>query len=359
MTLSYRKVFLDRDFVEDKDGYLYCVVGYVHPPDRVLAYLKYVPTRSLDTIWFKGKVGYDRVLKYYSSVAVTESFKILKKVKPHYIYYDNVFNITFIGVPISEIRKHYIPEERLKEIIESGGNDELEQDLIELVKCLSEITNVKIQSFGISGSILTSIHHPRYSDIDLTVYGIANSWTLIKVLREADGKDKIKLPEDNVIKEWALEVSKHHPLTPKEAYLIYVEKKMRLVFKESRVFSIHPILLPEEVDEKYGDKIYVPKDLIKIKGKVVDNRLSIFLPGKYIVDDVSVLEGKREYSEIEEVVTFEGLYSGILDVDEEFIAYGKVEEVHDRIKGRKYLRLVIGSAEAKGKDYIKPLRWLR
>jgi len=358
MTSSYRKVFLDRDFVEDRDGYLYCVVGYVHPPDKVLAYLKYVPTQSLDTIWFRGKIGYNRVLKYYSSVAVSESFKILRKIKPHYIYYDDVFNITFIGVPVGEIRKHYIPEERLKEIIVNGGEDELERDLAELVGYLSEITNIKTQYFGISGSILMRIHNPKYSDIDLTVYGITNSWKLIGALREVEG-GKISLPEDDVIKEWALEVSKHHPLTPKEAYLMYVEKRMRLVFKGYRVFSVHPILMPEEVDEKYGDKTYVPKDLVKIRGKVVNSSLSIFLPGRYMVSDVEVLEGKDELSEIKEVVTFEGIYSGILDVDEEFIAYGKVEEVYDKIKDSRYFRLVIGSAEAKGKDYIKPLRWLR
>jgi len=33
----------DRDFVETLEGLLFCVVGYLHPPDKYTAYLKYSP----------------------------------------------------------------------------------------------------------------------------------------------------------------------------------------------------------------------------------------------------------------------------------------------------------------------------
>src|SRR5947199_7270211 len=36
----------DRDFVETREGFFFCLVGYVHPPDRYLAYLKYTPAAA-------------------------------------------------------------------------------------------------------------------------------------------------------------------------------------------------------------------------------------------------------------------------------------------------------------------------
>ena len=38
--------FKDRDFLRTTDGLLFCVVGYLHPPDRVTGYVKYVPVAS-------------------------------------------------------------------------------------------------------------------------------------------------------------------------------------------------------------------------------------------------------------------------------------------------------------------------
>ena len=350
------KEFRDRDFIEDRDGYLFCVVGYVHPPDRVLAYLKYIPS-SKETIWQRKEIKYDRVLKYYSSVAVMDSMRILKKSKPNYIYFDKYFNIKFIGVPRSEIKVHYVPEKRLRKIIYEQ-KDSLEKDLAELVSYLSEISGVNLEYFGISGSILLGIHNPKYSDIDLMIYGRDNSFKLLEAVNQVLNKGYVSLPDRVTLEKWAFEISKHHPLTPSEAMKLYMEKKMRLVFKGKRVFSLHPAKLSNEIKEKYGDRIYEPICLVKIKGVVKNISDSIFLPATYIVNNVEIIEGSFK-GEIREVVTFEGLYAGLLKEGEKFIAYGKVEKVVEVKTGKTHYRLVVGSAEAKGKDYIKPLRWFK
>lgn len=351
--------FKDRDFIEDLDGFLYCVIGYLHPPNRVLAYLKYVPSKSKNTIWYRNEIGFVRVLKQYSSVKVIEAMKLLEVKKPHYIYYDNFFNIKFLGVPKKEIKKHYMPELKLEKIVENGPKDILEHELIELVNYLVEISNVEPSYFGVSGSILVGIHNPKYSDIDLMIYGRRNSLNLINAINENIGKSKtISLPDKEVLLSWAQEVSAIHPLTLEEAMKLYVEKKMRLVFKHRRIFSIHPAKLDSEILDKYGEKIYQPLSLIKIRGKVTDDSESLFLPATYFVDNVKVLDGNVP-GEITEITTFEGLYSNLLTVGEEFIAYGKVEKVTNLRTSETYYRLVIGSAEAKGKDYIKPLRWFK
>ena len=33
----------DHDFIRTEENYLFCVIGYSHPEDRIISYLKYVP----------------------------------------------------------------------------------------------------------------------------------------------------------------------------------------------------------------------------------------------------------------------------------------------------------------------------
>ena len=40
------KKFRDRDFIQTKEGFYFCVIGSIHPPDRIISYIKYVPSKS-------------------------------------------------------------------------------------------------------------------------------------------------------------------------------------------------------------------------------------------------------------------------------------------------------------------------
>ena len=46
MSAGPRRPPKDRDFVETAEGFFFCLVGYLHPPDRYTAYLKYTPAES-------------------------------------------------------------------------------------------------------------------------------------------------------------------------------------------------------------------------------------------------------------------------------------------------------------------------
>ncbi|RJS76470.1 hypothetical protein CW712_01525, partial [Candidatus Bathyarchaeota archaeon] len=66
-------------------------------------------------------------------------------------------------------------------------------------------------------------------------------------------------------------------------------------------------------------------------------------------------EGKRT-DDIREVASYEGLYGGISEEGGEILVYGKLEHVSDIRLGTEYHRVLVGSKEAGGKDYIKPLQ---
>ncbi|MCS7385530.1 MAG: hypothetical protein NDF55_02150 [archaeon GB-1867-005] len=127
---------------------------------------------------------------------------------------------------------------------------------------------------------------------------------------------------------------------------------------KNKFFSLHPVKTEGEVHEEYESRIYKPKGLILIKCTVSDAKDAIFLPSKYIVNEVEIIEGPK-VNDIREVVSFEGLFCDIASAGEKIYVKGKLEEVIDLSSGDKYHRVQVGSFEAKGQDHIKPSRWLK
>ena len=181
----------DRDFIQTVDEHVFCVVGYLHPPDGYTAYLKYVP--SPDGKWGKDGQRYSRTLSFYHVSQVEITYRYLKEGYPQYLYYCPVRNTTTSWVPKSHVKEYYHPMEKLHEIRTRGANDPLEQKLTDLSTLLEEKVGIN-GSLGVTGSILTRTHNPSFSDIDLTVYGYGASSRLMEALRELKEEADIVKP---------------------------------------------------------------------------------------------------------------------------------------------------------------------
>jgi predicted nucleotidyltransferase len=59
---------------------------------------------------------------------------------------------------------------------------------------------------------------------------------------------------------------------------------------------------------------------------------------------------------VKEVVSYEGLYDSLADKGEAIEARGKLEHIIDRRTGEEYDRVLVGSPEGRGREYIKPLQ---
>ena len=362
MTLGSSRVkscFRDRDYLMDEEGMFFCVIGNVHPPDRVISYLKYVPERiSESTKWKKGDIGYNRILPYYSTVGVLSTQEYLSRRKPEYLYRDPFMNILITAVPIKSIKVHFLPEERVRQMFSSERRDPLEEETVELISILSNECGIPKESFGVTGSLLIGIHDPGFSDIDLIIYGRENSSKLMKELpRIYESYEELETLSGEILQRRIEEVSRIYFLEPKVAAKLCRRKKDRGLFR-GRQFSIHPVKTEEEVEEKYGLRKYEFMGMITICGTVENCRDSIFMPSKYSVKDVRTLEGKAR-PEIKEVVSYEGLYSGIAEEGEEIVARGKLELVENIEEGSTFFRVLVGSFEARGRDFILPKSWLR
>jgi predicted nucleotidyltransferase len=345
--------FSDRDFLRTKEGFFFCVVGQLHPPNRVISYLKYVPARM--GRWGRGKWRFKRVLRDYTIPSLLETFRLLEKDHPQYLFYSPFFNVLMTAVPLDSIARHYKPEEKMAQLITSKRLDLLQKKLKKFVLLLAEKSGMTPEFFGVTGSILMSIHRLSVSDLDITVYGYKNCLALKRALMNIYSMNSagIKRFEGAALNAWCRSKTRAHPLTFDEAREIYKRKWNIGTFEDTR-FSVHPIKLEEEVTEEYADKVYEPIGTVVAGAVVHQNFDSMFLPAVYQAREAKIIKGPQA-TDIEEIVSYEGLYGDIAEVGEIILVKGKLEQVTDKKNKRKYHRILVGSPEGKGTEYIKVL----
>ena len=342
--------FQDRDFLQTQEGFFFCVVGAVHPLDRVISYIKYLPSDS--GVWGNKKQQFNRILKNYTISNLLETFQYLEKNHPQYLFKSPVDNITVTAVPCECIKQHLMPEKKLEQLRNSGDLDSLQKKLLRFTNYLQEISGITQTAFGITGSILLDIHQPSFSDLDVIVYGTKNSWKLKQALISQQGPDSpIKRLQDKALDEWCIKKTQQYPMNKQDALNLY-NRKWNLGYFEETYVSIHPAKKQSEITEKYGSKTYQPIGQVTIKAVVSDSVDSLFLPAVYKVTDVTFLENEHS-ANISEVVTYEGLYSSLAETGEKIQVKGKLEKVIEKQINKQSYRVVVGSPEGKGTEYIK------
>ncbi len=343
--------FLDRDFLKTVEGFLFCVVGGTHPRNRVISYLKYIPSR--EGRWGRRGESYSRTMPNYTIPSLAANIRMLTEEYPQYIFHSRMLNVTMSAVPKRFIAEHYAPEKQLQHLFEAEEVDPLQETAIQLASYLSQETSIPKDHFGVTGSILTNIHQPAFSDIDLVVYGCEEGWKLKRFLqRELEAGDSVMTKHRGkavakLLEKWL----NKYPLTLNEAAEIF-RRRWNYGFFKDTPFSIHAVKTRGEVREVYGDTRYTPLTLVEGKARITEVKNSLVLPCTYGIDFLEVLEGGLT---LENVVTYDGFYGGIYDCGDVVRVRGKLEKVRDRRRRRVYHRIVVGSLEAQGEDYIKPI----
>ncbi len=343
--------FRDRDFIKTREGFFFCVVGPFHPSDRVISYLKYVPTEF--GVWGRGKKRFKRVMRTYTIPSLLETFSVLERDYPHYLFYSSIYNIRMTAVPYTHVKKHFEPEEKLAQLLRAKRLDPLQEKLARFTSFLAETSKTPLSSFGVTGSILLNIHRPEFSDLDVTVYGLRKSLAVKNALAAEYSllDSSVRRFKGEILKAWCKAKARNYPLTLNEASKIY-ERRWNVGLFENTRFSVHPVKLEHELAEKYGDKTYYPVGTVTVRAVVCENADYMFLPAVYGVRDVEIVEGPS-VADIKEVVSYEGLYDSLAEVGEDIEVRGKLERVLDAKTGREHHRVLVGSPEGKGMEYVK------
>ena len=336
----------DRDFLRTREGMFFCVTGYLHPPDRYTGYLKYSPASKGK--WEDDVTAYRRELPYYHVRNVAKTIRFLEEHYPAYVHDCHVRDLRFSMVPEERVVRYYAPEMRMQQILDAP-QDPLEEQVRALAKDVMRVADIDRAKLGITGSVLIGLHNPRFSDIDLTVYGLTNAQRLRATLRERGIRSARPL-DDAYVAKWTKGIAGRFPLTVKQAEHI-AARRWNYGTYEGRYFSVHPIRSDDEITERYGDHTYRGEGTALIRATVEDVGEALYMPAIYRVQDVHVLDGESAAAAVQEVVSHEGLYRDIADVGTVVEAKGKLESVDGQPR-----HLVIGSTELAGRGYIVPVR---
>lgn len=319
-------------YVESTDGLLFAVKGLIHPPEAVVAYLRYAP--DSDGERKRDGVRYRRLYQF------EEQEGLLRERHPLYLFSDPIFGERLQGVPKECIKLVHNPCLKLAELRRRESLDELEEKAVEFADLLAGRAKVPENSIGISGSILVGLH-TRHSDLDAVVYGSEHCWAVHSALRELlnePGGEVRKLNEEEMRELYASR-SQDTPMSFEDFTWLESRKVIQGRFRDCEYF-IRFVKDLAEVGEGYGDRKYTPLGQAKIEATVADANESIFTPCTYSVEDVRLPDG-LEVGGLREIVSFRGRFCEQAKEGERVIAKGKLEKVAAR-EGEVYHRLLLG-----------------
>lgn len=321
-------------FVETVDGLIFEVKGLVHPADRIIAFLRYIPDPKGDRTR-DGK-------KFTKIYGLTEKYKFIRSNYPEYLFYDWVRQREMQGVPYGMIKKIYCPQEKLRTLMKQKWKDKTETTAVKFATAIAKNAVVSLEDIGISGSILVDLRI-KNSDIDLVVYGKKNGLRIYKWLEKTRTEGGWILPYDekSVKKVCMLRWGKSGLPVDK---LIEIEKVLQGLV-DNKDYFIRLVRGWGDINRVYSDLRYVPLGKATIVAKIVDDRDSIFTPCKYVIEKCEILSGKI-YGEIREICSFRGKFTEQARAGDWVAAKGKIEKVITKEDG--HFRLLLESVE----DYM-------
>jgi predicted nucleotidyltransferase len=285
-----------------------------------------------------------RFTKFY---ALAKRYELLKREYPQYLVTDPVFNTRLCEVPTQDIKTHYQPTKGMQKLRKKNNLDEAEQAALEFMKILQKESGVNWTKLGVSGSILVNLQEPA-SDIDLVVYGTKSGYQVAETMKQLlqDKNSPIEAYDTQGLKELYEFRSKDTNITFKDFARTDSRKISHGKFMDKHFF-IRFVKDINEIDEKYGDRIYQPEGYAKIKSTVTNNSQALFTPCSYEISDVQIIEGQK-IEQLKEVSSFRGRFCEHAKNQEKIVAQGKLERVKEKGKP-DYYRLLLGS---KPSDYM-------
>jgi len=326
---SLAEHFREGDFIESLEGLIFDVKGLVHPPDRVVAFVRYVH----DPLGYRMRGG----IRYRKIYELSERYSFLRRTVPEYLVHDPVFDEELIEVPRQRILRHYDPMRRTGELLRNADTP-LEQKAVEMISCLASASSVPKEEFGVSGSLLVDLAGPE-SDIDIVVYSsdrcLKVRQALADLLEEGDefqpyGEEKVRALYESRHGETGVSFSDYARCELKKDFQGY--------FKGTDFFVRYVKDFPE-VKEEYGSVRYHALGYGRLEAVVSGDDEAIFTPCAYSLRDVHPVDFRAEPPM--EVASFRGQFCEQARRGERVVAQGKIERL---VSGDKaFNRLLLGN----------------
>lgn len=332
----------DGDTFATREGFIFNVLGYEHPKNRVFAFLKYIPAQFktlfkieyLKNTWNHEGQQVFRAEKLYTAQNYQSFVATFRTNFPDYVYFCPFRGKEVISSPKSPVRHAYVPRDCLSRLAKLEKRDTLQESALSLVKLLSDESHVAAEDFGLHGSIALNMYTSK-SDIDLVVYGAKNF-------------RKLETAIDSMVKDQKLSyVSKNR-----------TEAARRFKGKyQSRIFMYTATRKPDEIKFKYGLFKYSPVARAKFTCNVKDDSETMFRPAIYKIENykpASPASALPKESVPDIVVSMIGCYRNVARRGDTMRVSGMLERVENVETGAISHQVVVGTGTSED-EHIWPL----
>jgi len=306
-------MFLAKDFIETAEGLIFAVVESGLEQDKVLCFLRYIFKKN-----------------QWEKLNTIEANAILSKQYPQYLYYSPVKEAKLHAVIPDKIIRHHQPGIKLKEILSSQSDLQINKDLIKICQLYND-NGLDLDYIGVTGSLLINAQHSN-SDIDLVFYSRDVFFLARQVTQKLIQEDKCyELSQ----KDWEESYDRRNCDLSLSEYIWHEKRKFNKAIINRRKFDLS---LVDELPKERSLIQYKKLAAILIKALVINDSSSFDYPAEFLI----------EHQQIKSIVSYTATYNGQAKTGEWVEVSGILEESKEGIK-----RIVVGSTrEAKG-EYIK------
>jgi len=322
----------DRDGIVTGEGLIFRVFGYSHPSGAFICDAEYAASSIFKSTDPRAPrtTGAHVFYKFYDD----EGLKLVFSKYPQYTFTHEMLEQRVVGVNQEEIVAVRKPEERLKVLAREAAKDELHDAMQRVLKTLMGRSGLSESDFGVFGSMLHGFHHPRFSDIDLLVYGIRENGKLREtaavLYKERTSGFRNEFANSRVMegKRWRFK-----SFTVKEFLWHQERKQIYGLFEDPKSgrtikAEFEPVKAWSEIRSEYDPKTkIIRRDWVTLKARVTSDKEAPFIPSVYGIQPLQVLSGTRTAIDATRVVSYMEEFRLQAQTDETIIVEGALEEV--------------------------------
>jgi predicted nucleotidyltransferase len=325
-------ILRDRDAIQTAEGIIFRVFGYSHPQNAYICDAEYASSKIFHSTDPRApREGRSELYyKFYND----EGMKLVAKNYSYYLICHEMLGLKIVGVPQNLIVEARQPQPCLKELLKAGPIDPLLAAMERVLGMVTEKSGVSVDSFGVFGSMLHGFHHPKYSDIDFTIYGKAENakicQTMAKLYSDSTSGLRNEFESEDAMKgkDW-----RFINFTVND-FVWHQRRKMIYGLYDDRQYSgriikaeFEPVKNWSEIHNDYDPKARIlQRGWTKIKARITTDDEAPFIPSIYEIEPLEVLSGPKEALEVKRVFSYMEEFRQQAKKDEIVIVEGNLEE---------------------------------
>jgi len=251
---------------------------------------------------------------------------------PEYLFCEKTLGRKLISVAEKDIEQLRNPQVALRNLLSKNHKDSLVRATETVLRKVTKGSSVKVEDFGVFGSLLHDFYHLSYSDIDLTIYVRHKCHVLLDTLGRLYESDSSVIKNEfdkrcqfaKQIRFKNLNISEFlwHQRRKFIYGVFHDDETGRLVKVEFEPVRDWPDILNE-----YDPKVRISNvGWIRMHAKVARAADSMFMPSVYEVEPIEILEGLKVKEKVRVVSYLEEFRLQAFE-DELIYVEGNLEQV--------------------------------